>query len=66
MSPKALFGWLKEAALDWLKDKTPHLAAALAFYTVLSVILPLLTLMVTVVGLVFGQEAAQGGDCRAN
>ena len=32
MSPKALFGWLKEAALDWLKDKTPQLAAALAFY----------------------------------
>ena len=61
MSPKALFGWLKEAALDWLKDKTPQLAAALAFYTVLSVILPLLTPMVTVVGLLTSPRSKDTG-----
>lgn len=64
MSPKALFGWLKEAALDWLKDKTPHLAAALAFYTVLSVILPLLTLMVTVVGLLTSPRSKKDTGIR--
>ena len=50
---------LKQAAADWSEDNAARLAAALAYYTVLS-IAPLLILATAVVGLVFGDDAARG------
>src|ERR1051326_8000168 len=43
---------------DWSKHKAPRLGASLAFYTLLS-IAPLLLVLVSVVGLVMGQQTAQ-------
>ncbi|CAN5910370.1 YihY/virulence factor BrkB family protein [soil metagenome] len=50
---------LKETVSDWLDDKAARLAAALAFYTLLS-LAPLLILAVSIAGLAFGDEAARG------
>ena len=50
---------LKQAAADWSEDNAARLAAALAYYTVLS-IAPLLILATAVVGLVLGDDAARG------
>jgi membrane protein len=50
---------LKEAASDWADDKAGRLAAALAFYSVLS-LAPLLLIVVAIAGAVFGDEAARG------
>ena len=49
----------KETASDWMDDKAMRLAAALAFYTLLS-LAPLLILAVSIAGLAFGEEAARG------
>lgn len=54
-----LLGLVKETAKDWSKDNATRLAAALAYYTVLS-LAPLLVLAVSVAGLVFGEDAAKG------
>lgn len=40
-------------------DKLPRLGAALAYYTVFSIV-PMLIIIISVVGLAFGQDAAQG------
>lgn len=56
---KTLWAILKETGVDWSKDNATRLAAALAYYTVLS-IAPLLVLAIAVAGLVFGEEAAKG------
>jgi membrane protein len=50
---------LQQTHKEWSEDNAARLAAALAYYTVLSVA-PLLVLAVSVVGLVFGKEAARG------
>lgn len=50
---------LKETAVDWNDDNAAHLAAALAYYTLLSVA-PIVVLAIAIAGLVFGQEAARG------
>ncbi len=42
----------------WSSDKVPRLGAALAYYTVLSIV-PLLIVIIAMIGLIFGQEAAQ-------
>jgi membrane protein len=42
---------------DWSKHKAPRLGASLAFYTLLS-LAPLLLVLVSVVGMVLGQQAA--------
>lgn len=52
-------GLLKISYEEWRADKGSRLAAALAFYTLLSMA-PLLVLAVSIVGLVFGAEAARG------
>lgn len=59
MKTKTLWEVLKETASEWSEDNATRLAAALAYYTVLS-IAPLLVLAVAVAGLVFGEEAARG------
>jgi membrane protein len=50
---------VKQTVSEWLDDGAPRLAAALAFYTILSAA-PLLVLSVAVAGLVFEKQAAQG------
>ncbi|MBX3622663.1 MAG: YihY/virulence factor BrkB family protein [Rhizobacter sp.] len=49
----------KEAAVSWQDDYAPSMGAALAYYTTFSAA-PLLLIVVSVAGLVFGQEAARG------
>lgn len=59
MQMKALVAVVKETAKDWSDDNATRLAAALSYYTVLS-IAPLLVLAVAIAGLVYGEEAARG------
>jgi membrane protein len=56
--PRALWHLLKEAASDWSRDRAPRLGAALAYYTVFSIV-PLLIVIIALIGLFFGQDAAQ-------
>lgn len=53
------FRLLKETYSEWNDDKASRLAAALAYYTMLS-LAPLLVIMVSVAGFVFGEQAARG------
>lgn len=48
-----------KAGQDWVTDKAPRLAAALAFYTILS-LAPLLVIAAAIAGVFFGEEAARG------
>lgn len=48
----------KEAFDEWNRDKAPLFAAALAYYTLFS-ISPLLIVIISIVGLVFGEAMAQ-------
>jgi membrane protein len=58
LSVSGVFGMLKEAATDWIEDKATQQAAALTFYSVLS-IAPLLVISLAVASLVFDQKAAR-------
>ena len=58
-SAKAVLTVAKEAFADWREDNAPRLGAALAYYTVFS-LAPLLVIAISVAGLVFGREAAEG------
>lgn len=59
MKPKVIIELLKETLQEWQKDKTPQLAAALAYYTVFS-LAPLLIIAIAIAGAIFGEEAARG------
>ena len=59
MAPREAWTILKRAATEWMDDKATRLAAALAFYTILSVA-PLVLIAVAIAGAVFGEEAASG------
>jgi membrane protein len=50
---------IKTAVNSWLDDYAPSMGAALAYYTMFS-IAPLLLIVISVAGLVFGVEAARG------
>ena len=52
-----IWSLIREAAKDWDEDNASRLAAALAYYALLSVA-PLVVVAVAVAGLVFGREAA--------
>lgn len=56
--PRTLWHLSKEAAADWSHDRAPRLGAALAYYTVFSLV-PFLVVVIALIGLVLGQEAAQ-------
>jgi membrane protein len=56
--PKTLWPLLKASAADWSHDHAPRLGAALAYYTIFSMV-PLLIIIIAIIGLVFGEEAAQ-------
>jgi membrane protein len=47
----------KQAANAWLSDNAPRLGAALAFYTLFS-LAPVLVVVVSMAGIIFGQHAA--------
>ena len=49
----------KAAAINWVHDYAQSMGAALAFYTMFS-ITPLLLIVISIAGLVFGEEAARG------
>ncbi len=49
----------KDTFSDWSEDKALRLAAAMAYYTTFS-LAPLLTIVIAIAGLAFGQEAARG------
>jgi len=54
-------GWplLKGAANAWVADYAPSMGAALSYYSVFS-LAPLLLIVISIAGLVFGQEAVRG------
>ncbi len=54
-----MWSLLREAVDAWLNDYAASMGAALAFYTVFS-IAPLLLIVISVAGLVFGEQAARG------
>jgi membrane protein len=49
----------RDAAFRWSEHNAPRLGAAVAFYTVLS-LAPLLVIVVTICGFVFGEQAVRG------
>ena len=58
MSPKALWKILMEVYHDWSDDKASRLAAALAFYTILS-LAPILVIVIAIAGFAFGELAVR-------
>ena len=58
-NPKVLWGLVRDAVSAWSEDYAPSMGAALSYYTVFS-IAPLLLIVISIAGLVFGREAASG------
>lgn len=58
-NPRGVLSILKETAKEWSDDDAPRLGAALAFYTLFS-IAPMLIILVSVLGMVLGEEASRG------
>jgi membrane protein len=50
---------IRQAASDWVDDKAPRLGAALAYYAMFS-LAPLLVIVLSVSGMIFGEDAATG------
>ena len=59
MTVQDLRGLVKAAAAGWVDDYAQSMGAALAFYTLFS-IAPLLLIVISIAGLVFGDAAARG------
>lgn len=59
MNIKQLWGLIKTAVSSWIDDYAPSMGAALAYYTMFS-IAPLLLIVISVAGIIFGVEAARG------
>ena len=55
----AIWTLLRQTVLSWLDDYAPSMGAALAFYTLFS-LAPLMLIVVSVGGMVFGEDAARG------
>jgi membrane protein len=58
-SLKTWWTLVKTAVSSWLDDYAPSMGAALSYYTVFS-LAPLLLIVVSVAGLVFGEDAVRG------
>ncbi|MFO7446829.1 MAG: YihY/virulence factor BrkB family protein [Ignavibacteriaceae bacterium] len=56
---KAVWKFIADVFDRWSTDKAPKLGAALSFYTIFS-LAPLLIIVISVAGLLFGEEAARG------
>ncbi len=50
---------VKEAAYDWVDDGAMRLSSSLAYYAIFS-LAPLIVIVVSIAGFVFGEEAARG------
>lgn len=59
MQLRDIYATLRETVADWLDDNASRLAAALAYYSLLS-LAPLLVIAIAVAGFVFGPDAARG------
>ncbi|KIO49991.1 YihY/virulence factor BrkB family protein [Nitrosospira sp. NpAV] len=59
MNIKQVWSLIKAAFSSWLDDYAPSMGAALAYYTMFS-IAPLLLIVISTAGLVFGEEAVRG------
>jgi membrane protein len=59
MKARELYSIARQAVAAWADDYAPSMGAALAYYTLFS-IAPLLLIVVSVAGLVFGEDAARG------
>lgn len=59
LQPAQLWALLKDTFTAWNNDKVPRHGAALAYYTVLSLV-PLLVVIITMIGFIFGREVGQG------
>ncbi|MFA7665886.1 MAG: YihY/virulence factor BrkB family protein [Burkholderiaceae bacterium] len=59
LSPREAWSLLRATFAAWIADYAPSMGAALAYYTVFS-IAPLLLIVISVAGLVFGEDAARG------
>jgi membrane protein len=57
--PRRLFSILKDAASAWVDDGAMRLSSSLAYYAIFS-LAPLLVIVISMAGLVFGEEAARG------
>ena len=58
MTPRAAWAVVKQAGRDYVEDKAPRLAAALAYYALFA-LAPLLLICIAVAGLAVGPERAQ-------
>lgn len=56
---KSSWALAKQALSSWVDDYAPSMGAALSYYSVFS-LAPLLAIVISVAGLVFGEEAARG------
>lgn len=54
-----MFRLLKDAAADWVDDGAMRLSSSLAYYAIFS-LAPLLVIVISMAGLVFGEDAARG------
>ncbi len=59
MNHKDIVDLLKAAAVNWVHDYAQSMGAALAFYTMFS-IAPLLLIVISIAGMVFGEASARG------
>jgi len=59
MTVDDLWGVIKTAVSGWIDDYAQSMGAALAYYTIFSMA-PLLLIVISIAGLVFGDEAARG------
>jgi membrane protein len=57
--PRTWWRLVKSAAAAWSEDYAPSMGAALSYYTVFSMA-PLLLIVISIAGLIFGAEAAHG------
>ena len=58
LQPAQLWKLLKDTFTAWSDDKVPRHGAALAYYTVLSLV-PLLVVIIAMIGFIFGREVGQ-------
>jgi membrane protein len=59
MNFREVWATIKETINDWIDDGAARLAAALAYYSLLS-LAPLLVITIAIAGFVFGHDAARG------
>ncbi len=61
--PGEIWRLFKQSMNSWSEDRAPSMGAALAYYTAFS-LAPVLLIVITIAGLVFGRDAAQGALFR--